>query len=525
MNNTKNALKPSHLLWIGALTVLLLPACESTSSGGDLYADVPAEHIEKGKMLAEQYCKRCHELPDPAQLDAATWETHALPAMGPLLGIFQYKQQTYPYRGDPDMRGPGYLASNPVVTPEEWQYIVDYYTASAPDQLPEQDRSEKISMVLPMFELLTPDLDYKDTHSSFVSIQPQRTAPLVVSDARTHMTYFLDRDLQSVDSLQTSGPLVHIEFSNDGSVTASNVGRMEPNDGANGSAVTLQQVSGKWEVTDEKLLEGLHRPMQVLPADLNQDGATDYLICEFGYMQGGLIWMENRGQEGYQKHTISSLPGALKAYPGDFDQDGDIDIMAMFAQGEEGIYLFTNQGDGSFENRELLRFPALYGSSHFEPADFNGDGRMDILYTAGDNADYTSVLKPYHGVYIFLNNGEDGFEQSYFFPIHGCYKAMARDFDGDGDLDIATIAHYADFTSQPEEGFVYLENRGMLHFSPYSMAELTMGRWISMDVGDMNLDGRPDVILGNFVQPSNFSNPAINWATAPPMVVLKNVGL
>ncbi len=52
------------------------------------------------------------------------------------------------------------------------------------------------------------------------------------------------------------------------------------------------------------------------------------------------------------------------------------------------------------------------------------------------------------------------FNQKYFFPINGCYKAMARDFDGDGDLDIATISFFADYEHQPEEGFVYLENKG-----------------------------------------------------------------
>jgi tetratricopeptide (TPR) repeat protein len=48
--------------------------------------------------------------------------------------------------------------------------------------------------------------------------------------------------------------------------------------------------------------------------------------------------------------------------------------------------------------------------------DFNNDGYKDILYTCGDNADYSSnVLKSYHGVYIFLNDGHNNFSQKYFF--------------------------------------------------------------------------------------------------------------
>ena len=105
-----------------------------------------------------------------------------------------------------------------------------------------------------------------------------------------------------------------------------------------------------------------------------------------------------------------------------------------------------------------MSFPVIYGSSSFELDDFNHDGFKDILYTCGDNGDYTgNVLKNYHGVYIYLNDGKNNFTQKYFFPIHGCYKAIARDFDKDGDLDIAAISYFPDLKNQPQESFVYLE--------------------------------------------------------------------
>src|SRR5204863_935487 len=100
------------------------------------------------------------------------------------------------------------------------------------------------------------------------------------------------------------------------------------------------------------------------------------------------------------------------------------------------IFLFTNKGNGKFEEKQLLRFPSIYGSTYMELADFNKDGFPDIVYTCGDNADYSVVLKPYHGVYIYMNDGRNNFTKKYLFHINGCFKAMARDFDGDGDLDI-----------------------------------------------------------------------------------------
>ncbi len=179
------------------------------------------------------------------------------------------------------------------------------------------------------------------------------------------------------------------------------------------------------------------------------------------------------------------------------NKDGLPDIIALFAQGEEGIFLFLNKGNGSFETKELLRFPPVYGSSYFEMEDVNGDGLKDFIYTCGDNLDFTKVLKNYHGVYIFVNKGDDKFEQRFFFPIHGCYKAVAKDFDRDGDIDIAAISYFPDANNQPEEAFVYLENKGGFNFSPYSIKPFNRGNWLTMDAADLDGDGDDDIVIGS----------------------------
>ena len=171
-----------------------------------------------------------------------------------------------------------------------------------------------------------------------------------------------------------------------------------------------------------------------------------------------------------------------------------------------------------------MRFPPINGSSYFELADFNKDGFEDIVYTCGDNADYSLVLKAFHGVYVYLNDGNNNFTQKYFYPLNGCYKAIARDFDKDGDLDLATISYFADFEHQPEEGFVYLENKGNYNFTPTSSSLMQKGRWLTMDAGDYNQDGYLDLILGNFSVAPSFIKSKIDWKKGPPFMVLKNRG-
>ena len=124
---------------------------------------------------------------------------------------------------------------------------------------------------------------------------------------------------------------------------------------------------------------------------------------------------------------------------------------------------------------------------------------------------------------FFLNDGKNGFEQDFFFPINGCYKALARDYDHDGDLDIAAISFFADYVRQPQESFVYLDNRGGKFF-PLSIPESITGRWLTMDAGDWDGDGRIDIVLGNFSKAPTMIRSATDWSQGPGLLLLKNTG-
>ncbi|MBC7688928.1 MAG: VCBS repeat-containing protein, partial [Aquabacterium sp.] len=175
------------------------------------------------------------------------------------------------------------------------------------------------------------------------------------------------------------------------------------------------------------------------------------------------------------------------------------DIMALMAQADEGIFIYYNQGNNGFKEERVLQLPPSYGSNYFELADFNNDGYPDIIATNGDNGDYPPILKAYHGIRIYLNDGRNNFSEKLFLHVNGIGKAIAKDFDGDGDLDIASIAFFADYKNSPEEGFIYWENKGDLKFEPSTFKEVNTGRWLTMEAGDFDGDGDTDLILGNAV--------------------------
>jgi hypothetical protein len=165
------------------------------------------------------------------------------------------------------------------------------------------------------------------------------------------------------------------------------------------------------------------------------------------------------------------------------------------AQGDERIVMLYNQGNFQFRIATLLRFSPVNGSSYFDIADFNNDGKFDILYTNGDNADYSPILKPFHGVHIFLNNGANDFKESWFHPMQGASQARINDFDKDGDLDIAAISFFPDFTNHAEQGFMYFENTPK-GFVPQITPIAATGRWLVIETSDYDMDGDHDIILG-----------------------------
>jgi hypothetical protein len=186
----------------------------------------------------------------------------------------------------------------------------------------------------------------------------------------------------------------------------------------------------------------------------------------------------------------------------DINKDQWPDVVALLTQGNEQVAVYYNQHNGQFRKETVLRFPPVYGSSFIELMDIDHDGDPDLVYANGDNADYSIVLKPYHGIRIFLNDGHFRFRQAWFYPMHGATQTIIRDFDQDGDEDIAAIAHFPDFSHRPNESFIYFENQGTLRFLPRTFPNAERGRWLTLDAGDVDQDGDDDILLGSFFRPT-----------------------
>jgi len=488
---------------------------------------IPDISIQKGKALAAMYCVGCHLAPDPTLLTKRVWEEGELPYMGPRLGIFKYKGINYPHSLNDPLLAKNYYPKEPQLTNDEWQNIIDYYIASSPDILPVPKRATLLDDGDKFFSVSMPDkISPKPPVTCMIKIDSsEKQRKILTGDVFNKFIATYTPDLKLKDTIGTGGPITDISFLKN-KIIACNTGVLNPNNGKFGKIQEINiSASGKKILSTKPLMDSLMRPVQILAADLNKDGRIDYVVCEFGHLNGALSWLENKGNNKFERHQLKYQPGALKIIINDYNNDGLPDIWVLFAQGNEEISLFTNKGGGKFEETELLSFQPQWGSSSFDLADINNDGHLDIVYTCGDNADYSKILKPFHGVYVYLNDGQNNFKQSYFYPINGAFKVLAADFDGDGKKDLAVISFFADYENNPNEGFIYFVNKGNNNFEPHALSKTNVGRWITMDVGDMDGDGKPDIVLGNFSVAPSFLKSKTDWKAGPQFMVLKNICL
>jgi hypothetical protein len=113
--------------------------------------------------------------------------------------------------------------------------------------------------------------------------------------------------------------------------------------------------------------------------------------------------------------TLTIVPAPPHYYPlgatpssflvaADFNDDGKLDLLA--GAGSGSVYLLSEKGDGTFKAASVVghRYYNLYGCTH-AVRDFNNDGKMDFIFPA-------EVYPNSASVQVRLGNGDGTFRTS-----------------------------------------------------------------------------------------------------------------
>jgi hypothetical protein len=195
--------------------------------------------------------------------------------------------------------------------------------------------------------------------------------------------------------------------------------------------------------------------------------------------------------------AVEDTSRARPLLPADFDGDGRLDIAFSAVCGGGGAAVFFQNGDGTFTER-LIQEAASNYQGQLLAADVTGDGRPDLIVVAGPP---TTMSTAHVDVYASRTDRtfEPAVSQSVMSePFTFAARAGAvGDYDGDGDADV--------LMSSPNGLFLFRQTAGGLTqgFKVGSTLRATWAGplatdfdfWIEdMCLMDVNGDGRLDVV-------------------------------
>ncbi|PXF20466.1 MAG: hypothetical protein CXX72_04835 [Methanobacteriota archaeon] len=174
-----------------------------------------------------------------------------------------------------------------------------------------------------------------------------------------------------------------VDLDQDGSndLLVADIGILPPSDDLAGRVVLLRR-DAEGNFSSETLHSGIGRVACAEAADLDGDGDLDIVVCEFGNLNGSVLWLEQEDNGSFSPHEIDARPGAIHAFPFDADGDGDLDLAVSLSQLSEEVNLYRNDGEGNFTLETLVKSDnTWFGMSGLEVSDLDGDGDDDITLT------------------------------------------------------------------------------------------------------------------------------------------------
>lgn len=211
--------------------------------------------------------------------------------------------------------------------------------------------------------------------------------------------------------------------------------------------------------------------------DINGDNNQDIVVI--GYDSGITYWFSGDGMGNYTAQpNILNLPGSQPAdiYLKDFDGDSDLDLVIASGGNEDNVKLLLNNGSGTFTQDTNLVTTGKTRPWDVSIADVDDDNNQDIVFADIDA-----------GALWYKKETDGTYTESTLPGVANAANTFVDDFDNDSNNDAVIVSAF------PSQEIAWLESDDMGGFNTAIEIAGSQGQAFASTINDFDGDGDLDI--------------------------------